>query len=176
MTITKINSSSFMFEFLQDELNFNTEDDLIYHILNIVATVEKLNTKSCAFVLESVKSRKGSIFLLTIRYGRKRYKVKRNLDHTIYTFENCDDFLSCICSLHKSEYPLSRNFCYIMDNKYYLCFSNSFISKKTKLLINQYGEKCKNGNILLPRLKEYGKLISNNCVENIGNSLIYKDF
>lgn len=52
MTITKINNTSFMFEFLQDELTFNTEDDLIYHIMNIVATVEKLNTKHCAFVLE----------------------------------------------------------------------------------------------------------------------------
>ena len=51
MTITKINNTSFMFEFLQDELTYNTEDDLIYHILNIVATVEKLNTKHCAFVL-----------------------------------------------------------------------------------------------------------------------------
>lgn len=40
MTITKINNTSFMFEFLQDELTFNTEDDLIYHIMNIVATVE----------------------------------------------------------------------------------------------------------------------------------------
>ena len=80
MTITKINNTSFMFEFLQDELTYNTEDDLIYHILNIVATVEKLNTKHCAFVLETVKSRKGSIFLLTIRYGRKRFKVKRNLE------------------------------------------------------------------------------------------------
>ena len=40
MTITKINNTSFMFEFLQDELTYNTEDDLIYHILNIVATVE----------------------------------------------------------------------------------------------------------------------------------------
>ena len=55
MTITKINNTSFMFEFLQDELTYNTEDDLIYHILNIVATVEKLNTKHCAFVLETVK-------------------------------------------------------------------------------------------------------------------------
>ena len=78
MTITKINNTSFMFEFLQDELTFNTEDDLIYHIMNIVATVEKLNIKHCAFVLEAVKSRKGSIFLLTIRYGRKRFKVKRH--------------------------------------------------------------------------------------------------
>ena len=62
MTITKINNTSFMFEFLQDELTFNTEDDLIYHIMNIVATVEKLNTKHCAFVLEVVKSRKGSSY------------------------------------------------------------------------------------------------------------------
>ena len=68
MTITKINNTSFMFEFLQDELTFNTEDNLIYHILNIVATVEKLNTKHCAFVLEAVKSRKSSIFLLTTPY------------------------------------------------------------------------------------------------------------
>ena len=155
MTITKINNTSFMFEFLQDELTFNTEDDLIYHIMNIVATVEKLNTKHCAFVLEAVKSRKGSIFLLTIRYGRKRFKVKRNLDHTIYSFENCDG--------------------YIMDNKYYLCFSNSFISKKTKLLVCQYGEKCENSNILLARLKEYGKYIGENCVENISKNLTYKE-
>ena len=174
MTITKINNTSFMFEFLQDELTYNTEDDLIYHILNIVATVEKLNTKHCAFVLETVKSRKGSIFLLTIRSGRKRFIVKRNIDHTIYSFENCDDYLNCILALHKSSYPLSRNYSYIMDNKYYLCFSNSFISKKTKLLVFQYGEKCKNS-ILLARLKEYGKYIGENCVDNIGKNLTYKE-
>ena len=74
MTITKINNTSFMFEFLQDELTYNTEDDLIYHILNIVATVEKLNTKHCAFVLETVKSMKASLFLLTIRYSSKRFR------------------------------------------------------------------------------------------------------
>lgn len=176
MTITKINNTSFMFEFLQDELTFNTEDDLIYHIMNIVATVEKLNIKHCAFVLEAVKSRKGSIFLLTIRYGRKRFKVKRNLEHTIYSFENCDDYLNCIFTLHKSSYSLSRNHSYIMDNKYYLCLSNSFISKKTKLLVCQYGEKCENSNILLARLKEYGKYIGENCVENISKNLTYKEF
>ena len=125
-------------------------------------------------LLETVKSRKGSIFLLTIRYGRKRFKVKRNLDHTIYSFENCDDYLNCILALHKSSYPLSRNYSYIMDNKYYLCFSNSFISKKTKLLLCQYGEKCKNS-ILLARLKEYGKYIGENCVDNIGKNLTYKE-
>ena len=61
-----------------------------------------------------------------------------------------------------------------MDNKYYLCFSNSFISKKTKLLVCQYGEKCKNS-ILLARLKEYGKYIGENCVDNIGKNLTYKE-
>lgn len=62
MTITKINNTSFMFEFLQNELTFNTEDDLIYHIMNIVATVEKLNTKHCAFVLELLSQRKVQSF------------------------------------------------------------------------------------------------------------------
>ena len=62
-----------------------------------------------------------------------------------------------------------------MDNKYYLCFSNSFISKKTKLLVCQYGKKCENSNILLARLKEYGKYIGENCVENISKNLTYKE-
>lgn len=176
MTITKINSNSYMLEFLQNELNYNSENDLIYHILNIVATTEKLNANNCSFLLESVRSKKGTIFLLTIKQGRKRYKIKRNPDYTIFCFKNCQDFLSCIYSLHKSQYSISNNFGYIMNSNYYLVFSNSYITQKTKFLIAQYGQKCKNGNLLLCKLKEYGKLIANNCVYTIGTSLTYKDF
>lgn len=175
MTITKINSNSYILEFLQNELNYNSENDLIYHILNIVATTEKLNANNCSFLLESVKSKKGSIFLLTIKYGRKRYKIKRNPDNTIFCFKNCQDFLSCIYTLHKSQYSIPNNFGYTMNNRYYLVFSNSYITKKSILLITQYGQKCKNGNLLLCKLKEYGTLISNNCVYTIGTNLTYKD-
>lgn len=176
MTITRINDKTIMLELLSEEVPYKNEEDLLYHILSIAVSAEHLNTENCAFLLEGVESKKGFVFLLTIKNGRRKFKIKKNLTSSIYSFENLEDLLSCICALYKGHIIPKKSSTHIMNDKYYLSFSNTYLPKGGKVLLSEYGKKCENTQIMQSILSEYGHLLTQgDSIALIGESFTYKD-
>ncbi|MGN1126675.1 MAG: adaptor protein MecA [Ruminococcus sp.] len=171
MTITRINDKTIMLELLTEEVPKGSEEDLLYHILSIAVSAEHLNAENCAFLLEGVESKKGFVFLITIKNSRRRFKIKKNLTSAIYIFENLEDLLSCICALYKGPVTSQSSSTYLMDDKYYLSFSHTYLPKGAKVLLSEYGTKCKNPTIVQSVLSEHGHLLTQgNSIALIGES------
>ena len=81
-----------MLELLTEEVPCENEEELLYHILSIAVSAEHINTQNCAFLLEGVESKKGFVFLLTVKNSRRKFKIKKNLISAIYYFEKLEDF------------------------------------------------------------------------------------
>ncbi len=170
MTITKINENTLMLELLKEEIPSSTEK-LVNHIIGIAVSAQKLNTDSCAFLLEGTETKKGAVFLLTVRTMPKRYKIKKKGDCAIYSFETLDNFTDCIKALYRSKLPVPESSTYIMNDLYYLMFHNSVISKSAHILLLEYGERIRHSRRFAGLLNEYGYILTNkNSVELIGES------
>lgn len=174
MTITRINDNTLILEIDKKEFCEKNQEEMLHHILNVAVSSENLNTRNCAFLLEGVESKENLVFLLTIKNIRRTFKIKKNYPLTIYSYNGLDDFISCICALYNSNYKLPDSSTYTMDNCYYISFKNN-ISIPAHILITQYGEKIKNCNIFMGRLREYGHILTkSNSVNLIGSSFICK--
>lgn len=170
MTITKLNEKTLMLELLSEEIPSST-DELVYSIIEVAISTNKLDTKNCAFLLEGAETKKGAVFLLTIKSLPKRYKIKKKGDCSIYSFENLDDFTDCIKTLYKTNIPLPESSTYILNDSYYLVFRNSVIKESAKILLSEFGEETPHSRRFLGILKEYGySLTVRNSVELIGKS------
>lgn len=173
MTITRINDKTIMLELLTEEVPQGNEEDLLYHILSIAVSAEHLNAENCAFLLEGVESKKGFVFLITIKNGRRRFKIKKNLTSAIYRFESLEDLLSCICALYKGSVTSHTSSTYLMNDRYYLSFSDTYLPKKAKVLMSEYGKKCDNPNVMQSILSEHGHLLTQgNSISLIGESFM----
>lgn len=173
MTITRINDKTIMLELLTEEVPVGNEEDLLYHILSIAISAEHLNSENCAFLLEGVESKKGFVFLITIKNSRRRFKIKKNPSSAIYKFENLEELLSCICALYKSSMTLPSSSTHLMQDKYYLSFSHTYLPKGAKILLSEYGEKCDNPLVMQSILAEHGHLLTQgNSISLIGESFV----
>lgn len=171
MTITRINDKTIMLELLTEEVPCENEEELLYHILSIAVSAEHINTQNCAFLLEGVESKKGFVFLLTVKNSRRKFKIKKNLISAIYYFEKLEDLLSCICALYKGNITPKMSSTYLMNDKYYLSFSNTYLPKSGKVLLSEYGNKCENTKVMQSILSEYGHLLTKrDSVSLIGES------
>lgn len=170
MTITRINENTLMLELLNEEMPKLEENELLYYVLDVALTAEKLSTTGCAFLLESTKSLKGMVFLLTVRDTRKRFKIKRKNNYTIHSFDTLDNFINCVTALHKSDYSLPESSTYTMNEKYYLCF-NGETPLSANVLMSEYGELVPQSKRYISHLKEFGNLLTaRNSVSLIGKS------
>ncbi len=161
MTITRINENTLILELLREEVPKGSDKELLYHILNIAVSAENLDAKNCAFLLEGVESNRGLVFLLTVKGKRKRYKIKRYNEFSVYSFTYLDDFIACICAMYKANFNLPENCTYTMDGKYYICFLGKCLGDSVKILLSEFGEKEKYSNQLMARLREHGNVLTN---------------
>lgn len=173
MTITKLNKTTLMVEMKKEEIPKLAPKELAYHILNIAISAENIETKNCAFLLEGTETKSGAVFLLTIRCVPKRYRIKKRGECAIYAFQSLDDFLDCIKKVYKAKSPVPESSTYIMNDMYYLVFSNSVIRKASKVLISEFGKEMSKSSRLHYILKEHGHLLTkSNSVELIGSTLL----
>ncbi|MCH5201956.1 MAG: adaptor protein MecA [Oscillospiraceae bacterium] len=177
MTITRINENTLILELLQEEVPNTSNEELVYHILNIVLTAENLDTKNCAFLLEVVESQRGLVFLLTVKGKRKQYKIKSYNEISVFVFDNLEDFISCICALYKTNCNLPQSSTYIMNDRYYLCFSGNPLDRGARVLLSEFGKQERKGKKQLSLLMEHGHILtSRNSINLIGQSFNSKDF
>ena len=121
MTITRINEDTLMFELKHEEVPVQDEEALIYYVLDLAVTAEKLDIKNSAVLLELTRSAHGLVFMLTVRKKRKHYKILRKNSTAIFGFERLDDFLSCIFAMYRANMNYPESSTYLMSDRYYLC-------------------------------------------------------
>lgn len=177
MTITRINENTLILELLQEEVPNTSNEELVYHILNIVLTTENLDTKNSAFLLEGVESQRGLVFLLTVKGKRKHYKIRKYNEVSVFSFDTLEDFISCICALYKTNSVLPQSSTYIMNDRYYLCFTGKSLDCGARVLLSEFGKQEHKGKIQLALLEEHGHMLTGrNSVSLIGQSFNSKGF
>lgn len=175
MTITRINEDTVMFEIRHEEVPVQDEEDLIYYVIDLAVTAEKLDIKNSAFLLELTSSSRGLVFMLTVKKKRKHYKIIRRNSTVVFCFECLEHFLNCMIAMYKSDFNYPDSSTYIMNDRYYLCTLTA--DTGAKILMSEYGEEVPHAQRFINYLKEHGnRLTSQNSIKLIGESFIGKDF
>ncbi len=158
-----------MFELKHEEVPVQDEEALIYYVLDLAVTAEKLDIKNSAVLLELTRSAHGLVFMLTVRKKRKHYKILRKNSTAIFGFERLDDFLSCIFAMYRANMNYPESSTYLMSDRYYLCVKG--VGTGAEVLMSQYGAQVGNARMFLSRLAEHGnRLTAQNSIALIAES------
>lgn len=189
MKVEKINASKARIILTIDELKSHKitlkdikagkekAQNFFFDILEDANLLEELNLEYSQLLIEAISQ--DNLFMITItkaddipdlnKYASKcSYTVSSNL----YKFSSIEDLYS-FCTMAKTEKLYTGiNSLYILDNMYYLSFSNKTIKRsefvKTFSLLSEYTTKYYSKDLFNLSFKEYAKLlIEKNAIQTL---------
>lgn len=146
--------------------------ELMYH-----ASIKTgINLKDKKVLIEALKYEHGCILLLTVSEKskkRKTYHVKYYNDSYIFTFNNAENFLSCIKALYHIQKDTFSSSAFLYNQNYYLVIKTaSPLKAKYTNTIHEFCTNAKRGNLFNAFLLEHAKPLKlNYAIQHIGRSL-----
>lgn len=180
MKVEKINGSKARIILTVDELQSHKitlkdikdgkekAQNFFFEILEDANILEDLNLEYSQLLIEATSQ--DNIFMITVTradnipdINKYTNKYSYTVSSTIYSFDSLENLYN-FCKIAKIENLfVGTNSLYLLDNVYYLCFTNKTIKRsefvKTFSMLSEYTTKYYSKQLFNVGLKEYGTLL-----------------
>lgn len=180
ITLSKKDMSAFALDYKSIRL----EDEVFQKVLKRLVALAReriaISLKNKALFVEAIERFGGCILLISImpkyREGRKRYRLKKDSDEIMLSFDCADNFTDCMVQLYKNGFRFLHGEVYRTDQSYSLIIKPDVKASHRALgLISEYSSEVSKNEIKISLAREHGtKLASGFPVMKIGGIFAVK--
>lgn len=152
---------------------------LLRRLMTLAGIKTGIDILDKSLYIEAMPYDMGCVLLITVNAPRpkeepKKYRIKKDLNYTMFTFENTDDFLTSVRSLYEQGHIFTGSMVYHYKDKYCLIiYAQSAIPSKIKNHLLEFSESSTTQKIAIARVLEHGQPIAKrHAIMYIGSAII----